>query len=73
MKKPKWVRADWKVNAQLSKQRNLRGLARSLLRYDALGADKTLDVTLFCIEQGLQRGLSSSKQTNVTVFELKTT
>jgi hypothetical protein len=55
MKKPKWVRADWKVNVQLSKQRKLRRLLRSFLRYDALGADKTLDVILFCIEQGLQK------------------
>jgi hypothetical protein len=54
MKKHKWVRADWKSKAQLSKQRKLRGFSRSLLRQDALGADKMLDVSLFCIEQGLQ-------------------
>ena len=74
MKKPKWVRADWKVNAQLSKQIKLQGLSRSLLSYDALGADKTLDVGIFCIQRGLQRRLSSStKQTNIIVFILKTT
>jgi hypothetical protein len=64
MKKPKWVRADWKVNVQLSKQRKLRGLSRSLLRYEALGADKTLDVILFCTEQGLQKAIVKFLEAN---------
>jgi hypothetical protein len=74
MKKHKWLRADWKVNTQLSEQRKHRERSRSLQRYDALGVDKTLDVSLCCIEQGLQRRFSSStKQMNITVFKLKTT